>query len=354
MQNRFPPINRRAGTLLGLATVSVLAGCVTSHRSPPAVAHPMAQAKARYHAARTQIHVSGAVVVGQIRPVETPFQRAVWHLQSLGYLPIVHAAIYGQDGVRTRHDNFLWPVPAALQKAADQYAWNAGNPFIRGAVIQFERANGLLGPKGVSEGRFHKAVLHALFSSKAKSDPWAWEWALVNKAAGTRTPERLSLWTHSQGWHWHTVVNTGVLGSTPDGTWPIYQRLPSTTMRGVFPVPVSSMTYAALEGQQVPQWAGSTLLQSARGVVNGHTVRWQPYNDPGIKWVNYFDDGRGIHYYPRARYGFPQSAGCVEEPLKSARTAYGLLHYGVPVTVAKAAFSASQGSTPSAIEGFPQ
>jgi hypothetical protein len=347
MHNGFSNMSKHVGVVLCLATAAALSGCVTSHPSVavphlPWAPHPIAQATARYDAAHTQIHVAGAAVAARIHPVETPFRRAVWHLQSLGYLPIVHATIHGSDGTHARHDNFLWPVPAALQKTADQYAWNAQNPFIRGAIIQFERANGLLGPKGVSNGKLHKAVLKVLLSSKARKDPWGWEWTLVNKAAGTNIPERLSVWTPSQGWVWHTRVNTGVLGATPNGTWPIYQRLPSTTMRGVFPVPVSPLTYAALKGQQVPQWAGSTFLQPARGLVKGHPVRWQPYSDPGIKWVNYFDDGRGIHYYPRAAYGFPQSAGCVEEPLESARIAYGLLHYGVPVTVSKATFQGKE------------
>ena len=350
MRDRFSSMPKHISAALCLATAATLSGCVTSH--PPAVPHPIEQATARYDAVRTQIHVAGgmlpkapsvpaqrrarAAVAAHIHPDEPLFQRAVWRLQSLGYLPITHAYIRGALGTDTRHDNFLWPVPAGLQKAADQYAWDAQNPFIRGAVIQFERANGLLEAKGVSEGRIHKSVLHVLFSPEARKDPWKWEWTLVNKAAGTNIPERLSVWTPSQGWVWHTRVNTGVMGVTPNGTWPIYQRLPITTMQGVFPVPVSPLAYAALKGHEVPQWAGGTLMQSARGMVNSHPVRWQPYSDPGIKWVNYFNDGLGIHYYPRAAYGFPQSAGCVEEPLKAARITYGLLHYGVPVTVSKA------------------
>lgn len=68
----------------------------------------------------------------------------------------------------------------------------------------------------------------------------------------------------------------------------------------------------------------------------------------GILWVNYFDDGRGIHYYPRASYGFPQSAGCVEEPYASAPVTYRYLHYGVPVTVSASVFHSSKDSpTPS-------
>lgn len=284
------------------------------------------------------------------------FSAIVSRLQSLGYLPLTRAFIHGAGGTRVRHDAFLWPVPRALQAAADGYSWNRHNPFIRGAVVQFERYNGVLGPLGVSEGTLHAAVVKRLFSHQVKLDPAPWEWVYVTKANGTSAPEMLHIYERGahhapaafgsvrrgslvhNGWIWGTVVNTGVLGSTPNGTYLIYQRLPKTTMQGVFPIPISMGEYRSLAGQKVPQWTGSPLMQPARGMVNGHPVRWQPYKDPGILWVDYFDVGRGIHYYPRAAYGFPQSAGCVEEPYTSAPITYHLLRYGVPVTISGNAF----------------
>jgi len=270
------------------------------------------------------------------------FTHVVGRLQELGYLPLTAAQVHTQSGSRLRY-NFRFPVPSALQDTADTFPWNAQNPFFRGAVIQFERQNGILGPRGMSEGQLHRQVLRRLFSSTAKPDAWPWQWVLVNKASGTSIPESLHIWEapyrgKPARWVWRTVVNTGVLGSTPDGTWPIYQRLPVTTMRGVFPVPISWAEYRNLAGSTVPQWVGSPYRMSARGIVNGHPVTWQPYDDTGIRWVNYFDDGRGIHYYPRAAYGFPQSAGCVEEPKSTAKTTYELLHYGVPVTISRSVF----------------
>ncbi len=288
--------------------------------------------------------------------VSHSFSEIVMRLQNLDYLPITKAYIRGSCGQKTRHDAFRFRVPAPLQKAVDDYAWNPQNPFIRGAIIQFERQNGILGPRGVSEGTEHPDVIRALFSKAARKNHYAWEWVYVTKGQGTSQLEQLHIWERGlhfvpasfgdkskafavrNGWIWGTVVNTGVMGATPNGTWPIYQRLPSTTMRGVFPVPISQGEYNALAGQEVPQWSGSTLMQPARGLMNGHLVRWQPYDDPDILWVNYFDNGRGIHYYPRASYGFPQSAGCVEQPYHSAPITYKLLHYGVPVTISKAVF----------------
>jgi len=272
-------------------------------------------------------------------------------LQDLGYLPLTPAIEHLQDGKIRSFYFFRFPVPASLQHIADQYPWNRNNPFFRGALIQFERQNGILHATGISEGNLHKQVIRAL--AKGKPDRWPWEWVLVDKVAGTPKPETLFIWREGQGFIYHTLVNTGVLGSTPDGTWPIYQRLPKTTMRGVFPEPVSWATYRALQGQTVPQWAGGTLLQSAVGTVNGRPVRWIPYNDPGILWVNYFDAGRGIHYYPRASYGFPQSASCVEEPYKSAPVVYRLLHYGVPVTVVQNVPDSKVPSGSSSTKHFP-
>lgn len=323
-----------------------LAGCVSERASAPEVqttteapihAHSVARPVAP---AKSASLIPKETIIHSTAPMHPGFRAVVSRLQDLGYLPIVDASIHGRGPARY-HPFFLWPVPAPLQKAANAQPWNAENPFIRGAVIQFERANGILKGTGRSEGHLHASVIHALFENAAIHDPYPWQWVYVTKGKGSHQPEQLHIWQSGAPkgqWIWRTLVNTGVLGATPNGTWPIYQRLPSTTMRGVFPVPVSWSTYHALSGQQVPQWGGSPLMQSARGMVGGHPVQWQPYNDPGIKWVSYFDNGRGIHYYPRASYGFPQSAGCVEEPKATAPITYRLLHYGVPVTIAPAVF----------------
>lgn len=368
---REPGLGLRAGTvrllLLG-AIAAVMSGCMIhpwTRRAPAPIpplgrapsAAPVAQPTFRVVIARRTAapkprpllgapeesffrgsrEIIASPLAGAL-PAESDFARAVRKLQSLGYLPLVHASLHRRGSpARVRHDIFAWPVPAPLQRASDRYAWNAENPFIRAAVIRFERENGMLGSHGLSEGRLRKAVLARLFSTGAVAHAGGFEWVYVAKTPPRS--ERLFIWrrgTSDPGrWIWSAAVNTGVLGSTPSGTWPIYQRLPSTTMRGVFPIPISLQAYVALKGKRVPEWTGSALTRPARGVVNGHRVRWQPYNDPGIKWVNYFDEGRGIHYYPRHAYGFPQSAGCVEMSLADAAKAYRLLHDGALVTVSR-------------------
>ncbi len=92
-------------------------------------------------------------------------------------------------------------------------------------------------------------------------------------------------------------VNTGVAGAeTQQGIFPIYSRLISTSMSGTDPDGVS-------------------------------------YDVPDVPWVNYFNGGDAVHGYPRASYGFPQSNGCVELPVETARTVYGMLAIGDLVEV---------------------
>jgi lipoprotein-anchoring transpeptidase ErfK/SrfK len=54
---------------------------------------------------------------------------------------------------------------------------------------------------------------------------------------------------------------------------------------------------------------------------------------PDVPWVNYFNGGDAVHGYPRAAYGFPQSNGCVELPIETAQTVFGMLSIGDIVEV---------------------
>jgi lipoprotein-anchoring transpeptidase ErfK/SrfK len=58
------------------------------------------------------------------------------------------------------------------------------------------------------------------------------------------------------------------------------------------------------------------------------------YSDPGVPWVNYFSAGSAVHGFPRSSYGFPQSVGCLELPIPTAKTVFGLISYGTLVNVA--------------------
>jgi lipoprotein-anchoring transpeptidase ErfK/SrfK len=94
-----------------------------------------------------------------------------------------------------------------------------------------------------------------------------------------------------------TPANTGVAGAeTAQGIFPIFSRFTSTTMTGTNP-----------DGSK--------------------------YSDPGVPWVNYFNGGDAVHGFPRGSYGTPQSNGCVELPIETAHTVYGMLQIGDIVEV---------------------
>ena len=94
-----------------------------------------------------------------------------------------------------------------------------------------------------------------------------------------------------------TPANTGVPGAdTQQGIFPIYVRYVATTMIGT-------------------------------------NVDGSHYDDPGVPWVNYFNGGDAVHGYPRPGYGYPQSNGCVELPIPTAETVYGMLQVGDLVIV---------------------
>ncbi len=57
------------------------------------------------------------------------------------------------------------------------------------------------------------------------------------------------------------------------------------------------------------------------------------YNDPGIRWISYFNRGDAIHAFTRSSFGTPQSLGCVELPLAAAAEVWPYTPIGTLVTV---------------------
>ncbi|HUB36264.1 MAG TPA: L,D-transpeptidase, partial [Solirubrobacteraceae bacterium] len=62
--------------------------------------------------------------------------------------------------------------------------------------------------------------------------------------------------------------------------------------------------------------------------MSGEDVDGTKYVVPDVPWVNYFNGGDAVHGYPRASYGSPQSNGCVELPIETAHTVFGMLQLG--------------------------
>ncbi|MHB8191405.1 MAG: L,D-transpeptidase [Ferrimicrobium sp.] len=136
-----------------------------------------------------------------------------------------------------------------------------------------------------------QALLSA--SQNHQLDPNPYTYVYVEKSP---LPETLRVWRDGSI-VFTSVTNTGVgIDNTHQGTWPIFERLVTATMKGINP--------------------------------NG-----THYVDHGIPWVSYFHGSIAVHGYNRAQYGFPQSAGCVELPISNADIVYHMVHIGTLVTV---------------------
>jgi len=159
----------------------------------------------------------------------------------------------------------------------------------KGALMVFQSEHELEATGEPGEATW-RALFDAVEHDQRKQAPYTW--VTVSESI----PETLEV--HRAG---HVVLsspaNTGVAGAeTAQGTFPIFSRFVSTTMVGTNP-----------DGSK--------------------------YSDPGVPWVNYFNGGDAVHGFPRGSYGSPQSNGCVELPIETAHTVYGMLAIGDIVVV---------------------
>jgi hypothetical protein len=218
-------------------------------------------------------------------------------LARLHYLPLTTSAARPSTATaaaaavyRPPAGHFSWrwaSTPAALHGL---WAPDKPNSLLQGALLAFQHQAGLT-PDELLGPTTWKALIAA--DTAHSRDPNTYSYIYANLS--TR-PQTLTLWRAG-----HTVLtsptNGGVPGAlTPDGTFPIYERLTSTTMSGTNP-----------DGSH--------------------------YSDPGVPWVNYFSGGSAVHGFPRTSYGTPQSVGCLELPIPTAQTVFGLVNYGTLVTV---------------------
>jgi L,D-transpeptidase-like protein len=214
-------------------------------------------------------------------------------LAELGYLPLTFTAAApvtspaqeGNDQVGT----FTWRW--INQAAALTSLWTPGtyNVITKGAVMNFESQHGLK-TDGLAGPQVWTDLLAAV--QAGQDDALSYNYVLVTKAL----PETATVFVNGIA-SYSTLVNTGApTVATPDGTWPVYARYLTTTMRGTNP-----------DGSK--------------------------YVDPGIPWVSYFYGGDALHGYVRAKYGFPQSDGCVEMPIAHAAIVFPLTPLGTLVTV---------------------
>ena len=213
-------------------------------------------------------------------------------LAQLGYLPVsftpAGALSAPQEAAQAQQGSFTWKgtEPAALTSL-----WTVGtaNTITEGAVMAFESQHGL-----TTDGEAGPGVWQQLLTAAAAGtmDPNPYNYVYVSQSR----PETATVYSNGQEVY-STLANTGVAGaSTAPGTFPVYERFVTTTMRGTNP-----------DGSK--------------------------YVDPGIPWVSYFNGGDALHGYVRGSYGYPQSDGCVEMPPANAGVVFPYTPIGTLVTV---------------------
>jgi lipoprotein-anchoring transpeptidase ErfK/SrfK len=155
--------------------------------------------------------------------------------------------------------------------------------------MSFEHTHGL-GVDGIAGPLVWHALLTDAVAGHRTPTPYSYVYVRVKE------PQLLTLWSAG-----HTVLtspgNTGIASRpTAPGTFQVFEHIPSGTMTGTNP-----------DGSH--------------------------YNDPGIRWISYFNGGDALHAFPRASFGTPQSLGCVELPLSAAARAWPYTPIGTLVTI---------------------
>ena len=216
-----------------------------------------------------------------------------------GYLPLDWQPS-GDDVPRTRaaqanasvdapDGTFSWRftnTPAELKRE-----WRVGeaNEIVRGAIMRFQDIHHLT-VDAFAGPAVWRALVADTIAGKRRTDGYSYVYVHRD------TPQLLTLWHDG-----HTVLtspgNTGVPAAPTElGTFPVFEHLASTTMSGTNP-----------DGSH--------------------------YDDPGDKWVSYFNGGDALHAFNRASFGTPQSLGCVELPEASAKKVWPYTPIGTLVTI---------------------
>lgn len=205
------------------------------------------------------------------------------YLYEMGYLPFRVSSYDGEKATLTWYASKVPPKLVALSIT------NSHSILYRSAIQRFMRDYNI--SFNINNTSYAYNVLKKAYEQgfKAKK-PFLWVYV------DQHIPQRLYVWENGK-FVFTSPVNTGVMGTTNVGTYMIYLRLRKTVMKGFFP-----------------------------GTNNY-------YEDKDVPWVNYFYQGEGIHGFPRYRYGYPQSAGCVEMPISKARELYSMLYKYALVTL---------------------
>jgi hypothetical protein len=220
-------------------------------------------------------------------------------LAQAGYLPVdwrpTGAAVprtpsaEAQAAVDPPSGSFSWRYSNTPHQLQAMWTPGQADVITKGAVMKFESENEIT-VDGLAGAAVWHVLLHDAIVGKRLSSGYSYVY--VHR----EIPETMTLWHNGQ-----TVVtspaNTGISGAETElGTFPVFEHLPETTMSGTNP-----------DGSH--------------------------YEDPGIKWVSYFNGGDALHNFNRSSFGTPQSLGCVELPLATSAQIYPYTPIGTLVTI---------------------
>ncbi len=220
-------------------------------------------------------------------------------LAQAGYLPVdwspkgkhVPRTLRAQLGaaVDPPHGAFSWRYPNTPPELLALWGDSVPTIITRGAVMTFQDEHGLA-VDGIAGDKVWRALIADTIAGKRRDKGYSYVYVHRN------VPQSLTLW-HNGGTVLTSPGNTGVPAApTQLGTFPVFEHIPVGTMSGTNP-----------DGSH--------------------------YNDPGVRWISYFNGGDAIHAFPRASFGTPQSLGCVELPEEAAKRVWPYTPIGTLVTV---------------------
>ncbi len=221
-------------------------------------------------------------------------------LAQAGYLPVDWHAAAGAEVARTPSaqaraaveppgGSFGWRYPNTPRQLVAMWAPGVAGEMIKGAVMKFENENELT-VDGIAGATVWRKLLEDAIADKKLQEGYSYVY--VHR----EVPEVATLWSAGR-----TVIssaaNTGIAGAETElGTFAVFEHIPEGTMSGTNP-----------DGSH--------------------------YEDPGIKWISYFNGGDALHNFDRASFGTPQSLGCVELPLEAAAEIWKYTPIGTLVTI---------------------